>query len=271
MALRMSGFHLTFSRSRVAAMDALLDWFRYIEDYIYWLLLGVGVIVFVAATWSTPAAGLAVVGAAIGFFAAPLVPPYYADADRFITSVAIGSGAGALLGAAIGGLVAMRRRGSRTRGRPHQAAVVVSRATLGGMVGFAAVGYGVALMDPYGADFDLRSYFAALAGGTAGWILGAAYGWSTTERDVPSTGERATLLVLAVVAVVVGLLQIATIRSASFGPMIDDVRPGSSRLVPLEVIAWIGAAVVAVTFVWLGLRPSDDVPAPNATQPAKPH
>ena len=251
-------------------MDALLDWFRPIEDYIYWLLLGAGVIAFVAATWSTPAAGLAVAGAAIGFFAAPLVPPYHADADRFMTSVAIGSGAGALLGAAIGGLVAMWRRGSRARGRPHQAAVVVSRATLGGVVGFAVVGYGVAQMDPYGADFNLGSYFAALAGGTVGWILGAVYGWSTAERDVPSSGERATLLVLAVVAVVVGLLQIATIRSASFGPMIDDVRPGSPRLVPLEVIAWIGAAVAASTFVWLGVRPGVDTAA-DATVPPTPH
>ena len=40
--------------------------------------------------------------------------------------------------------------------------------------------------------------------------------------------------------------------------MIDDVRPGSPRLVLLEVTAWIGAAVVATTFIWLGLRASPE-------------
>ncbi|HSL11484.1 MAG TPA: hypothetical protein VLA82_09250 [Actinomycetota bacterium] len=237
-------------------MDALVEFVGRLEDHVY-VFVGVGLVLLVAATWSAPQAGLAIAGAVIGSFAAPIVPPYFADADRVMISFATGAGAGALIGAAIGAVIAAWRRTSRPRRRARSTASVVSRASLGGLTGLVIVGYGVALSDRFGADFDLRSLYAGLLGGTLGWAAGAFHGWTIATRDDgPSSGERAILLVLAVFTIATGALVVASIRSASFGPMIDNVGPGNPRLVPVEVVGWIGTAVVTATFVWLALRPA---------------
>ena len=144
-----------------------------------------------------------------------------------------------------------RRRAGRS---PTVAALVVTFASVGGLLGLLGLGFAVALFRDRPPDLDLGSLFAAFVGGIAGWVAGAIAGRRLAQSDERAGGETAALVVLVFVAVTIGALIVVEIRDAGFGPAIDGVRPGHPKLLPLEIAAGTGTAVLVGTLIWLAMR-----------------
>jgi uncharacterized membrane protein len=170
----------------------------------------------------------------------------------WLATIAVTAVGGAVIGALVGADIGAR--GRETGRVPTLSAWVVTWGTACGIVFSYGTGYVVAFARERPPDFDLVSFSAGLAGGAVGWLLGTMIGRTRRHRETSARGELPALIVLVFSAVALGLALVAGIRSASFGPMIDEVGRKDPRLVPVEIAAWAGTVAVAGTFVVLAFR-----------------
>ncbi|HEX6130836.1 MAG TPA: hypothetical protein VF044_03845, partial [Actinomycetota bacterium] len=221
-----------------------------------WLVVALAV-----ALWPARWVSWTLIGAFGGLVYGVVAAPLGAAGDDLLPGAAFGIGLGTALGLIV---AAMTMPPASAEARPRSAVRIVGLASLGGTLAAGGGGYGVALArairEGTSPNLDLLTLGTWLAGGGLGWALGAAIGAKLARGDLPPTlVQRVALAAAPIPAVLVGAAVAMGIRGAEFGPPIDHIRPGNPRLVVLEAIAWTDSAIVALTLLFVALRPSRDL------------
>ena len=186
----------------------------------------------------------ALVGAFVGLVVIIATMPLGSDAEQLGANTAAGLGGGAAVGASVGLVLGVFRRGSR----PRDASVIVVGWALGlGVLGALIGGFGPSL---FGGSPDLSVFVlgTVAVGGGIGWGLGAAIGWRLA-RGAPSP-ERLQRWILAVAAVSIALFGagiVATIQSHAFGPSIDEMTRAERNSLPLIAALYCIDVALAVS------------------------
>jgi len=120
-------------------------------------------------------------------------------------------------------------------------------AGFGGLTGLFLGGYGFDLVQLRRPDFELDSLLSAAIGAQVGWVAGAIVTWRGARRRPPaSRGDVAMFAFGAVIVLLLGTWAAETVRSQSFGPMIDEPIP-DRHLIPTVSTAFILDAVLAAS------------------------
>jgi hypothetical protein len=134
-----------------------------------------------------------------------------------------------------------------------RALITAVNASLCGLVGLLLGGYGVDLVRLQRPDFHYGTMLAAAIVGGLGWCAGAIVTWRLARARPSPSRVDVVLLVLGAVAVLwLGVSSAQSVRSSSFGPMIDQEGSLDEPLLPVIGAAYlIDGIVVAITLVGL--------------------
>jgi hypothetical protein len=135
-----------------------------------------------------------------------------------------------------------------------RAFITAVNATLSGFAGLVVGGFGVDLIRLRRPDFELDSLLAAAIGAGVGWVVGAVVTWRVARRRrAASRGDIALFVAGTAIVLFLGTWAAETVRSLSFGPMIDEPIP-DRHLIPTVAKAFmLDAALAALTFLVLAL------------------
>jgi hypothetical protein len=244
-----------FARLRVrGSVAGVLEQIVDYRDWIGWVVP----IWFVAALGLVlrriPWLGLAIVGAFAGYVFVSIAPPVGRNAEQFGANVAVGLIGGALIGALIGAIL---RSEASTTSEPqrNRSMTVIGVAVASGAAGALILGFGVALAREIPPDLDLITMGAAFTGGGVGWVVGALVSWHATRgTGPPGWSDRSILLSAVLPIAILGVMLASSVRSAEFGPMIDDIGPRNRLLGPLGALVWIDTAIGIITVLVVALR-----------------
>jgi len=133
-----------------------------------------------------------------------------------------------------------------------RAFVTAVNASVGGLVGLLFGGYGVDLVRLQRPDFHYGTMLAAAIVGGLGWCVGAVVTWRIARARPSASRVDVVLLVLAVAVLWLGVSSAQSLRSSSFGPMIDQQGSLDEPLLPVIGVAYlVDGIVVAITLVGL--------------------
>jgi hypothetical protein len=146
-----------------------------------------------------------------------------------------------------------------------RAFVTAVNASVCGLVGLLLGGYGVDLVRLQRPDFHYGTMLAAAIVGGLGWCVGAIVAWHLARARPSASRVDVVLLLLGAVAVLwLGISTAQSVRSSSFGPMIDHGSLDEPLLPVIGGAYLVDGIVVAITLV--GLAASRLV-APSGSDP----
>jgi len=134
-----------------------------------------------------------------------------------------------------------------------RAFITAVNASLCGLVGLLVGGYGVDLVRLQRPDFHYGTMLAAAIVGGLGWCAGSVVTWRLASARPPASRADVVLLVLGAMMVLwLGVSIALSVRSANFGPMIDNEGSLDELLLPAISLAYlVDVIVVAITLVGL--------------------
>jgi hypothetical protein len=146
-----------------------------------------------------------------------------------------------------------------------RAFITAVNASLCGLAGLLLGGYGVDVVRLQRPDFHYGTMLAAAIVGGLGWCVGAVVTWRLARARPSASRVDVVLLVLGAAAVLwLGVSSAQSLRSSSFGPMIDQQGSFDKPLLSVIAAAYVvDGIVVAITLV--GLAASGLVAARHRT------
>ena len=226
--------------------------FAHYQGWIAWVPVVAPLLAIAAVFRRVPALSVGIAGGLVGLAitAAAFVVDDRLGQWLMIEGPLIGIGLGVVVGAAIGHAT------SRNSGMVRDGSLLtVGLAMAFGSLGLIIGGFTPAIVHGAPPDMDIDVIVAATIGGSIGWILGAVIGWvRTADASPPREGQRWVLHLMALTIAFFGFVIGASITSARFGPMIDEIEPGDPRLAPTAAIVYAATALAVLTLVAVAER-----------------